>query len=267
MSDYPRSQVPDGLGLWQEAGQVRVQPLRLQLNPQKNDGRKRDERKDKMIVCVGASSSMSVLSIYIQVSRNSPPDLSRQGLMEKETNAFKSCVGEQRFYRLLEYSEEKPGDSFWKCMYVHGYSACSVRRKGIRPKRTPFGSTVLWWVVKQVAPSSPSLGCRWPLPSSPSLASSQNHEYRFDISTSVSTGAYLETWNFPTINLANCWWKTAIAMLSRWRHIFSWFSVNSLEKWRASAFEHRPRAPLTFPTGVCEQILATRWRREVDSDL
>ena len=66
-----------------------------------------------MIVCVGASSSaMSVLSIYIQVSRNSPPDLSRQGLMEKETNAFKSCVGEQRFYRLLEYSEEKPGDSF-----------------------------------------------------------------------------------------------------------------------------------------------------------
>ena len=115
-------------------------------------------------------------------------------------------------------------------------------------------------------PSSPSLGCRWPLPSSPSLASSQNHEYRFDISTSVSTGAYLETWNFPTINLANCWWKTAIAMLSRWRHIFSWFSVNSLEKWRASAFEHRPRAPLTFPTGLREKILATRWRREVDSD-
>ena len=38
--------------------------------------------------------------------------------MEKETNAFKSCVGEQRFYRLLEYSEEKPGDSFWKCMYM-----------------------------------------------------------------------------------------------------------------------------------------------------
>ena len=118
MSDYPRSQVPDGLGLWQEAGQVRVQPLRLQFNPQKNDGRKRDERKDKMIVCVGASSSMSVLSIYIQVSRNSPPDLSRQGLMEKETNAFKSCVGDQRFYRLLEYSEEKPRDSFWKCMYM-----------------------------------------------------------------------------------------------------------------------------------------------------
>ena len=55
---------------------------------------------------------MSVLSIYIQVSRNSPPDLSRQGLMEKETNAFKSCVGEQRFYRLLEYSEEKPRHSF-----------------------------------------------------------------------------------------------------------------------------------------------------------
>ena len=119
MSDYPRSQVPDGLGLWQEAGQVRVQPLRLQFNPQKNDERKKDERKDKMIVCVGASSSaMSVLSIYIQVSRNSPPDLSRQGLMEKETNAFKSCVGEQRFYRLLEYSEEKPRDSFWKCMYM-----------------------------------------------------------------------------------------------------------------------------------------------------
>ena len=93
-------------------GQVRVQPLRLQFNPQKNDGRKRDERKDKIIVCVGASSSMSVLSIYIQVSRNSPPDLSRQGLMEKETNAFKSCGGEQRFYRLLEYSEEKPRDSF-----------------------------------------------------------------------------------------------------------------------------------------------------------
>ena len=150
-------------------------------------------------------------------------------------------------------------------VYLHGCSAYSVIRKGIRPKRTPFGSTVLWWVVKQVAPSPLPWMSLTP-PSSPSLASSQNHEYRFDISTSVSPGAYLETWNFPTINLANCWWKTAIAMLSRWRHIFSWFSVSSLEKWRASAFEHRPRAPLTFPTGARDKILATWWRREVDSD-
>ena len=152
-------------------------------------------------------------------------------------------------------------------VYVQGCSACSVRRKGIRPKRTPFGSTVLWWVVKQVAPSSPSLGCRWPLPrlllwhlhKTMNTDLTSQHQY-------PGASAYLETWNFPTINPANCWWKTAIAMLSRWRHIFSWFSVNSLEKWRASSFEHRPRAPLTFPTGAREKILATRWRREVDSD-
>ena len=69
-------------------------------------------------------------------------------------------------------------------VYVQGCH--SVRRKGIRPKRTPFGSTVLWWVVKQVAPSSPSLGCRWPLPRLLLWHLRKNHEYRFDISTSVS---------------------------------------------------------------------------------
>ena len=37
--------------------------------------------------------------------------------------------------------------------------------------------------------------------------------------------------NFPTINLANCLLRTAIAIMSHWCHIFTWFSVNSLKKW------------------------------------
>ena len=91
-------------------------------------------------------------------------------------------------------------------------------------------------------------------PSSPSLASSQNHEYRFDISTSVSPGAYLETWNFPTINLANCWWKTAIAMLSRWRHIFSWFPSTV---WKSGELLHLNTdlgQPLLFPQGSVKRF-------------